>query len=306
MKQGPLGRPMRPLAAPVLAAAALLLAGCASPTGGDADVLATFYPLAFAAQRLAGDNLTVGTIVPSGVEPHDWEPSPNDAARLGKAGALLTQGGGFEPWLDGLLANIGQPRPHLIVTTADIELEAHEDEEAEEGHDGELDPHTWLAPRLFERQVAAAEDGLAERWPEHAGAIRERGATLRAELLALADEYDQGLATCEARVIVANHDAYSYLAHEYDFEVVSLSGLSPEAEPDPVTLAQAIDVARQHNITIIFFEELVSPRVAQIVAREVGAQTRVLSPIESAPESGDYLSMSRENLANLREAMRCT
>jgi len=295
---------------PLALAALGLLAGCIAPTSSpDAEVLATFYPLAYAAERLAGNNVTTGTLVPGGVEPHDWEPAPADVVRLGKARLVLTQGGGFEPWLDGLLANFGGEAPRVLVTTSTIALAAHEHEEGEEeeeGHDGELDPHTWLAPHLFERQVQIMEGALAAEWPEHADAIRARGAAFLAELAALADEYETGLATCEARVIVANHDAYGYLAREYRFEVVALSGLSPEAEPDPATLAAAIDLAREHNLTIIFFEELVSPRVAQIVADEVGAQTRVLSPIESRPPSGDYLTLSRENLTNLREAMRCT
>lgn len=291
--------------------AALLLAGCATTAAPDADVLATFYPLAYAAERLAGDNLTAGTLVPGGVEPHDWEPAPADVARLGAARLVLTQGGGFEPWLDGLVAGLGEQKPRIVTTTSTIALSADEHAEGEtEGgaHEGEeeLDPHTWLAPHLYERQVQVVESALASEWPEHAEAISARGAALRAELSALAIEYESGLETCEARVVIANHDAYGYLSREYDFEVVALSGLSPEAEPDPATLAAAIDVAREHNLTIIFFEELVSPRVAQIVAEEVGAQTRVLSPIESRPASGDHLTLARENLANLREAMRCT
>lgn len=277
--------------------ATLLLAGCAGAPPEAPDVLATFYPLAFVAERLAGENVTVGTLVPSGVEPHDWEPAPADVGRLAGARVVLAQGAGFEPWLDGLVANLDEPRPAVVETTAAVDLAR-----GEEG----VDPHTWLSPALLAQQAAAAESAMAAAWPEHADAVHARGAALQAELAALDAELDAGLASCGVRVIIANHDAYGYLARERNFTVVALSGLSPEAEPDPDTLAQAIDIAREHNITVVFFEELVSPRVAEVVAQEVGATTRVLSPAESRPESGDYVTLMRENLVGLREAMRCT
>ena len=292
-----------------------LLAGCTGGEAERADVVATFYPLAFLAQRIGGSDVTVATAVPAGVEPHDWEPSPRDVTRIAGARVVLSQGAGFEPWLGSILSNLGARAPTLVETTRGLELregEAHE----EEGHEGEAateeteaeaqDPHTWLDPALFSRQSEAVEAALAAAWPEHADAFRERAAALRADLAALHQEFERGLATCEARVVVANHDAYGYLEARYAFEVESVSGLSPEAEPSAQDLQRVVEVARAHNLTIVFFEELASPGVVEVIAREVGAQTRVLSPVEGAPEEGDYLSRQRENLANLREAMRCS
>ena len=297
-----------------LLAVALLLPGCSAPsTPEEAEVLATFYPLAWAAERLAGDNISVGTLVPGGIEPHDWEPVPADVARVGDAKLVLTQGAGFEPWLDGILANLGERAPRVVDTTAELALVEGEEEHAgeaaaaEEEEEGpHYDPHTWLDPRLFGQQIDAIGQALVETYASEEGTIRANAAALKADLDALHAEYRDGLAACQTRVVIANHDAYSYLASSYDFEVVAISGLSPEAEPSPDAIAHAIDVARDHNITIVFFEELVSPRVAEVVAQEVGAQTRVLSPIEGAPPSGDYLTLMRENLVGLREAMRCT
>lgn len=292
---------MHPSRAALLAPLLLIVAGCTGAPGEATDVLATFYPLAFVADRLLGEELSGAALVPPGIEPHDWEPSATDIARLDASRVLLTQGAGFEPWLDGLLANLGNGAPRVVVTTSALTL-APRSEQSE----GAFDPHTWLAPSLLATQAGTAAEALAIEYPTQAEAILQRDAALRAELLALHADYEEGLAACEARIIIANHDAYGYLAREYDFEVVALSGLSPEAEPDPATIAAAVDVAREHNITIVFFEELVSPRVAEVVANEVGAQTRVLSPIESAPDDGDVLTLMRENLVELREAMRCT
>ena len=299
MNRTRLGPPMR---APLLAAAlaACALAGCSTPAEPSADVLATFYPLEFVASRIAGGNVTVAALVPAGVEPHDWEPSPGDAVRVSGAKVIVAQGAGFEPWLSGLLEN-ARGGAEVVETTQGLPLRA-----ADEG----VDPHTWLDPTLLAEQSRRVEDALAARFPEHAEAFRERGAALREDLGRLHAEFEAGLASCALDVIIANHDAYGYLAARYNFTVVSISGLSPEAEPSPEALAHAIDVAREHNVTVVFFEELASPRVAQVVAEEVGASTRVLSPVEGLDEDAraageDYVSLMRENLAGLREAMRC-
>lgn len=299
MNQARLGPFMRKLLAVALLAAPL--AGCSSPSDAPApDVLATFYPLEFLASRVAGGNVTVGALVPSGVEPHDWEPSPGDAVRAAGARVVLSQGAGFEPWLGSLLEN-ARSGATVVQTTEGLAVRRDE---------GGTDPHTWLDPSLFAQQARNVEDALAAAFPEHAAAFRERGAALRADLGRLDEDFEAGLSSCELRVVIANHDAYSYMAARYGFEVVSISGLSPESEPSPEALAHAVDVAREHNVTIIFFEELVSPRVAQVVADEVGATTRVLSPVEGLDEDAraegeDYVTLMRENLAGLREAMRC-
>lgn len=276
----------------LLVASAILLAGCATPSD-DTDVVATFYPLAWATQQIANANVTVGTLVPEGVEPHDWEPTPSDIGRLGNARLVVTQGAGFEPWLDGLLANLGPDAPRVVDTTANASLV-------------DADPHTWLDPLRFAQQARAIAEALVRAFPEHVASFRAREADLVANLRALDADLREGLAACETRVIIANHDAYGYLARRYAFEVVAISGLSPEVEPSPEDVARAVDAAREYNVSIIFFEELVSPRVADVVAREVGAQTRVLSPLESKPDEGDYFTRMEANLANLREAMRCT
>lgn len=306
MKAEGLRAPMRPL----FLASVLLLAGCSAPAPQDADVLATFYPLAWAAERLAGDNLTVSTLVPAGIEPHDWEPVPEDVARVERAKLIVAQGAGFEPWLAGLVRNLGERAPRVLDTTAEVALvedEEHEGEPASgEAQREHYDPHTWLDPVLFAQQADRIERALVETFPAEGPTLRANGLALAAELDKLTTEYREGLAECETRVVIANHDAYSYLAARFGFRVVAISGLSPEAEPSPGAVAHAVEVARENNITIVFFEELVSPRVAEVVAKEVGARTRVLSPIESASGGADYLTLMRENLVGLREAMRCT
>ncbi len=282
------------------------LAGCLGSADEAPDVLATFYPLAFLAERIGGDNVTVGTLVPTGVEPHDWEPSPRDLAHYAKAKVVLAQGIDFEPWLAGVRSQLTTDT--TVITTSEVTVRT---ETRPDGTPGSADPHTWLDPVTFQVQAHAVERALATAFPEHAAAFATRTQALVADLDAVHLEFQQGLETCETRFIIATHDAYGYLSDRYDIEVNAISGLTPEAEPDPRTIADLVDLAREHNVTIIYFEELVSDRVARIIAEEVGAQTRVLSPIEgltseASSEGADYVTLMRDNLANLREGMRCT
>ena len=294
------------LAAP-LVVVSLLLAGCARPDDDQppAEVVASFYPLAFLASEIAGPDVRVATLVPSGVEPHDYEPTPNDVKRAQQAKLLIVQGANFEEWL-GTVTEGADVR--LVTATSGLALRENPDEE--ERADAPQDPHTWLDPLLYANASRTIEDAMAERFPEHADAFRARGEALRANLTRLDEDIAAGLASCESRVIVTAHAAFGYLAARYNLTMIPLSGLDPEAEPTAQALREAIDAARAHNVTTIYFEEMVSPAVAEAVAREVGATTRVLSPVEGiapdeAAQGASYLTRMRENLANLREGLRC-
>lgn len=314
------GRGRRPVMRALATVAVLLLlplAGCSAPATERADVVASFYPLEFLARRIGGEDATVSTIVEAGVEPHDYEPTPSDVVAVAGAKVVLLQGAGFEGWLDTVKEKA--PDATYVVTTDGIDLreggDAHaeeegheEEEEADHEEDGApRDPHTWLDPVLFADQARAVEAALATAMPEHAIAFRARADALVAELDALDREYEAGLADCDLRVIVTAHSAFGYMAERYRFEMVAVS-LDPEAEPTPDRLRDVVDEVRERNVTIVYFEELVSPKVAEAIARETGAATRVLSPIEGIPpeETGaDYMSKMRDDLVGLREGMRC-
>jgi zinc transport system substrate-binding protein len=115
-----------------------------------------------------------------------------------------------------------------------------------------------------------------------------------------------GLGNCAVDTLVTSHDAFGYLAAAYGLEQVAVAGLSPEDEASPRRLAEVAAQAEAAGVTTIFFEESVSPKVAESLAREVGATATVLSPLELAPESGDYLSAMRDNLQRLRTALGCS
>ncbi|MGI5523254.1 metal ABC transporter substrate-binding protein [Micromonospora sp. CA-259024] len=308
----------------VLAAATALLAlgaGAGCSTGGAAgadpqrvDVVAAFYPLQFLAERVGGDAVRVTNLAKPGAEPHDLELNPSQVGQVTEA-ELIVYLKGFQPAVDDAVAQNGGDRSFDVTSVQpllDAAAGGHDHEGAgEEEHaeeNGGKDPHVWLDPT----RLAGIGDQLAQRLgkadPDHAADYTARAAALRADLTTLDGEFRQGLATCQRREIVTSHAAFGYLADRYQLEQVGITGLSPDVEPSPQRLAHVIEEAKEHQATTIFFETLVSPKVAETIAGQVGAKTAVLDPIEglAAGSNGDYLSVMRTNLQTLQSALGCS
>lgn len=322
--------------------ALLLLAGCATADGarrgasgfaedGRLRVVASIYPIYEFARAVGGDRIELVNLVPPGTEPHDWEPSVGDIRTLNGAQVFLYAGAGFEHWIDKALASLDNRDLMAVETSAGFALlggnpshgdeSAHDDhdegmhgdhqEGADEGHHhGGLDPHIWLDPTGAAHIVERIRDGLAAADPGNADVYRTSAAAYLKELEALDREYAAGLAQCERRTFFTTHAAFGYLARRYGLEQRAIMGLAPDAEPTPRALKAVVDAAREQDVRYIFFETLVSDRVARVVADEIGAETLVLNPFEGlTPEQvaagEDYLSVMRENLANLRIALGC-
>ncbi|WP_431885904.1 metal ABC transporter substrate-binding protein [Micromonospora wenchangensis] len=277
------------------------------------DVVAAFYPLQFVAERVGGDAVTVTNLAKPGAEPHDLELNPRQVGQVSEA-ELVFYLKGFQPAVDEAVAQNAADRALDVTTVAplrDATAGGHE-HEGEDGHaeeeSGGKDPHLWLDPT----RLATVADRLAERLgvvdPDRAADYTTRARTLRGELEKLDTEYATGLKTCQRREIVVSHAAFGYLAERYQLEQIGLTGLTPDTEPAPQRLAEVAREAREHGATTIFFETLVSPKVAETIAAEVGAKTAVLDPIEglSADGGGDYLSVMRTNLTTLRTALGCS
>lgn len=287
---------------------ALILAGCSAAAGAEKPdgrllVAASFYTMADFTEKIAGGRARVVTLAPAGAEPHDWEPSARDIATLEEAELLVLNGAGFEHWAGGMLAALGEKAPPAVETAAAVsalEGETHDDRE--------LDPHVWLDPVNAKAQMTAIRDALAALDP--AGA-EEYDANLRrwaGECDKLDREYRETLEPLPGREIVVAHAAFGYLCGRYGLTQVPVRGLSPEGEPDPARMAEIIDYAGSRAVKVVFFERTASPKVAEAIAREIGAQTAVLDPIEGLGEEraaagADYFSVMRENLAQLAHAL---
>jgi zinc transport system substrate-binding protein len=279
------------VAAGLLATVSLACSGSGGASG-DPRVVTTVYPISFVVDRVAGDRVDAADLVPGGAEPHDVELSPGQVRTLAEADLVFFVGGGFQPAVEDAVE--------------EIEGEAVDVLEAADARDeGGVDPHVWLDPLRLARIAEAVTDRLVTEDPEGAGAYRANLDRLRRELFGLDNELARGLHGCELGEFVTAHRAFGYLAARYDLTEISLSGLDPEAEVSPTRLAEVARMARDLDLSVIFYEELVSPATAETLAAEVGARPEVLSPLESAPEDGDYFTVMRRNLDALEEALAC-
>jgi zinc transport system substrate-binding protein len=270
----------------ILALVALVASGCGGDSASDdrTTVVAAFYPLAWTVERIGGRGVDVVNLTPAGVEPHDLELTPRDVERVHDADLVLYLGDGFMPALEDAV----EGRKNALDLLAGQPLHGR-------------DPHVWLAPRRLARMARQIANALGN--PAAAEPVVH-------ELDALDGEYRQGLAHCARRELVTSHAAFGYLADAYGLDQVALSGLSPEVEPTPRRLEELVDEVRDSGATTVFFETLVSPRLAETVARDAGASVASLDPLEGlsadAIEDGrDYASVMRDNLATLREALGC-
>lgn len=275
--------------------------------GGKTNITAAMYPLQWLAERVGGPDATVTGLTKPGVEPHDLELTPLQVAGLQET-TLVTYIKGVQPAVDEAVAQHAAGRDFDAATTVTtlpaVAGEEHEGEES--GHGTGYDPHLWLDPSRFATVATKLGERLATADPAHAQGYRERAATTVADLNALDGELAQGLSTCGSQAIVTSHTAFGYLADRYKLRQVGVSGLNPDAEPSPARIAEVVKVSKQEKVTTIFTETLVSPKVAEVLAQEVGAKTAVLDPVESQPATGDYLSAMRQNLTALQAALGCS
>ncbi len=274
----------------------LIIAGLLVPNGAVAGagesrttVVASFYPLAWAARQAGGDGLEVTDLTPSGAEPHDLELSPGDREALDEADLVIVLGGEFQPAIERAAEQ--RDGPTLVVLD---ELSRSVRRRAAR------DPHVWLDPVVMSdvaELIGTRLDGST--------------AGVAAKLDALHGEMESGLASCERDVIVTAHEAFAWLARRYGLRQEGIAGIDPETEPNPNRIAELADLVEREGVTTIFTEDLVSPKVARTLAREAGVgRVRVLSPLESLTgeqrkRGDDYVDVMRANLEELRRALDC-
>jgi zinc transport system substrate-binding protein len=265
-------------------------------------VVVTFYPLAEFTRQVGGDLVTVRNLTPAGTEPHDFDPSPKDLVAIQTAKLFVYNGAGIEVWLDKATNDI-QKKTTLVETVAGIDLLGGQD-------DTRHDPHVWLDPLLAAQQVENIKNGLIAVDPTHAAVYTENATKYQQQLSVLDSDFREGLSTCKSRSIVTSHNAFAYVAKRYDLTVKSISGLSPDEEPSPKKLAEVVQFTKTNEVKYIFFETLVSPKLAETIAQETGAQILVFNPLEGLTEEEEvagknYISVQRENLEALHTALGC-
>jgi zinc transport system substrate-binding protein len=258
-------------------------------------VVTSFYPLYEFTKQIAGDRAEVSTLVPAGVEPHDWEPTSFDISRARSADIVVVNGAGFESWSARVGAKV------LVDTSEGLEL----------GSETGVNPHIWLDPIFATHQAEKIREALVAADPENSGIYNKNADRFVSELDSLDTQIRSGLAGCEKSDFIAFHDAFVHFAKRYGLHQHSIQGVSPEGEILPQRIEQVIALAKEHELDVVYSEDLIDSRISETIANEIpGGRVLVLSPIEGIDrqeqESGvGYIQKMEQNLANLKEGLDC-
>lgn len=323
----------------VLALTAVLgLSGCGeknkvSVDDGKLTVYTSFYPMYDFTKKIGGDKINVVNLVSSGVEPHDWEPSTKDLVNLKSSDMIVYNGLGMESWIEKLGDNVDLDKIVMVEASKGVKLlksdheDEHEHNEGEHGHEdghehdkndkdsdekshehGEYDPHVWLSPVNAKKEMENIKNGLIKLDPNNKKYYEENYGKYAKMLDDLDSEYKSELSKTKSKDIVVSHESFGYICERYGLNQKGIEGISPDSEPDAKKMVELTEYIKKNNVKYVFFEELVSPKVAQSLAKETKTKTEVLNPLEGLNQkqidSGeDYFSVMKSNLKTLVKAL---
>lgn len=260
-------------------------------------VVASFYPLFEFANKVGGNRASVISIVPPGVEPHEFEPTSQDLVAIYRAKLFIYNGNSIDGWAQKIEKDLLQKGVTVVNMGSNIGQSM-------------TDPHFWLDPVLAQKEVEVIRDTLIKIDPNHKDDYLKNSEAYLKDLIELDRIYREGLSSCELKEVITSHDAFAYQAKRYGFTTIPIAGITSEEEPSPKRMGEIAGLAKNKGIKHIFFETLVSPKLSETIAREIGAQTLVFNPLEGLTdeeerEGKNYLSLMRENLKNLKTALIC-
>ncbi|HBQ63739.1 MAG TPA: ABC transporter substrate-binding protein [Clostridiales bacterium] len=283
-------------------------------------VITTLFPQYDFIRQIAGDKVEFRLLIPPGVEPHAYEPTPRDLADIRRADLFVYTGDAMEPWVKQLLEADPDGGMQVVDASRGIELwdgeESGEQETEDHGieepdaheHDSHtLDPHIWLDPVLAQTIVDNITDGLAAADPANSLYYRAQALEYKKKLQELHQRFEYALQNTQTRTLLfGGHFVFGYFARRYglDYETPYF-GFSPNAEPAPQAIAQLIQTMESHGLDTIFYEELVQPRVAQVIAQQTGANMLLLHGAHNLSKAEldagvTYLDIMEQNLINLK------
>ena len=294
----------------------LVLNGC-TPTQTDNNkitVITSLFPQYDFVRQIAQDKVNVSLLLPAGVEPHSFEPTPQTIVTIGDADIFIYTNAMMEPWIEKVIDNVKQDNLLIVESSLGIEyiehLEEEDHEEEEEDHD-ELDPHVWLDPlnaKVMAQNILAA---LIAVDPANADFYQNNADALFLQLDDLKAEYDEVfLDPTHKTIIYGGHFAFGYLANRYGLEILSpYTGFSPNAEPTPQAIIELIDRMNELNIKTIYYQELIDPKTARVIAEQTGAKMVLLHgahnvTTEELQSGATYVSIMRDNAQKLMEGFK--
>lgn len=283
-------------------------------------VVASFYPIFEFIKKVGGDRVEVSTLIPVGVEPHDFEPTIQQIQNAQRANMLVYNGAGFEgSWIKKINAKF------VVDSSQGLDLTKNNRGKVSNSNDGRVDehdtnevaaepvnPHVWLDPILAKKQVENIRDGLIKIDPNNAAYYSENARQFVAELDSLDASIRSELSDCEKREFISFHNAFNYFAHRYNLIQHSIhETISPAGEILPQRIQQTIEIARNIGIDTIYSEDLLDPRLANVIAQEVpNGKVLILSPLEGIDQQEQkagigYVEKMKENIQNLKVGLKC-
>lgn len=309
---------------------------------GKLKVAASFYPMYDFASKIGADQIDLINLVPSGTEPHDWEPSASDLTSLEKSDVFIYSGAGMEHWVDRVLNSLTNSGLTVVEASDGISLRTNDDDEDEDhdhedhdhdhedhdhdhedhnheedshfsdltgheshaghSHDGGLDPHVWLNPEYAKKEMENIKNAFVSADPENKDFYEANYKKYAAEFDQLDEDFHSTIEPLPNREIVVAHEAYGYLCDAYGLTQIGVEGLTPDSEPTPRRMARIIDFVREHHVKVIFFEALTSSKSADTVAAETGIKTAVLNPLEGL--SREELEGGSDYLSVMRDNLK--
>lgn len=292
------------ISATIIITSLLSLTGCGTvqpktTTPGQLKVVTSFYPLYEIANQIGGTNIAVKNLTPSGVEPHDYEPTPRDIIDMREANLVIYNGQGLEPWSEKIVPDLKKNNVATIEMTSMLKDNLIAS-----------DPHLWLDPVSYAKEVQIVSEKLITLDPANTITYTQNTKQFEQEINNLNTAYESGLQSCKLNTFVTNHAAFAYLAQRYNLTMMPIAGLSPDNEPSAKTMAAITNLIKQKNIKYILTESLISPKIAETLATETGAKTLTLNPLEGLTsdeivQGKNYISVMQDNLKNLRMALEC-
>jgi zinc transport system substrate-binding protein len=264
-------------------------------------VVASFYPLYEFSKNIGGDRAEVSSFVPVGIEPHDWDPSSRDIAKLKEANIFVYNGAGFEPFVEQIIESGEYGNLVFVESTRGIAIVQH---------DSGYDPHIWLDPVLAKSQVETIKAAMIQADPKNSQYYEANARAYAKKLDELDAKIRSGLSDCKKDTFMPFHTAFTYFADRYGLKIFALSGIAPESEATAAEIKEFVDFVKENEISVIFAEDLIDPRLAAVLADEAGVQVMILSPVEGLTQEDitaekTYISKMEENLANLKVALDC-
>ncbi len=274
--------------------------------------VASFYPLFDLTSKIGGERVEVINLTPYGVDPHEFEPSLKDISNLEKADIFLYNGAGLDPWAEKKAEELEEKGVVVLNMSSYFNLleEDCDHHDKNDNHYHKEDPHIWLDPLMMKEMINIILDSLIKIDPLAEEYYRKNAEKTTLLFEELDKEYQESLNDCRLNSIVISHASIGYLAKRYNFEMIAISGISPIEEPSAKKMAEITDIVKKDKINHIFFETTIPSSLAEIIAKETGAEVLVFNPVASLTkkeieEGKDYFSVMKDSLAKLKTSLDC-